>query len=139
MNKDTSLNEIVEAISLEQGKKYISTIKLNSPQKVPLFLHIQEQKKVDYAKLFSYFNKGVKKSPYISYVAEKQINKMLNNKKKKEPINYCQVVDFVKTSKIDRLLGKNNDFINPHLKEKFDNFKIFNQNYIRLLYQIVGI
>ncbi len=33
MNKNKSLNEIVDAISLEQGKKNISTIQSNSPKK----------------------------------------------------------------------------------------------------------
>ena len=39
----------------------------------------------------------------------------------------------------DRLLGRTPEFINPKLKEKFDNFKIFNKQYIMFLYQIVNI
>ena len=136
MNKDKSLNEIVEAISLEKGK-FLNKIVV-SPRK-PLLLPKQTQKKIDYSKFFSYIGSGVKASPYIVYEAKKLVNNLSNKKENKGPLNYNEVVDVIKTSKIDRLLGRSTEFINPKLRERFDNFKIFNQQYVMLLYEIVGI
>lgn len=81
----------------------------------------------------------MKENPYLVYEVDKPIKNILNKKEKEEPIKYVEIVDVVKTSKMDRLLGRTPEFINPKLKEKFDNFKIFNKQYIMLLYQIVNI
>lgn len=58
MNKETSLNEIVEAISLEQGEKYLDTINVVTLSKIPLLLPLQKQKNIDYSNLFSYLEGG---------------------------------------------------------------------------------
>jgi hypothetical protein len=136
MDKNKSLNEVVEAISLEKGE-YLNKDFICS--KIQLLLPQPKEKKLDYSKLFSYLGNNVKENSYITYTSEKIIKKKENNSKKKDVITYTEVVDIVKTSKIDRLLGRNIEFINPLVKEKFDNFKIFNQQYVMLLYQVVGM
>ena len=136
MDKNKSLNEVVEAISLEKEE---SLNKVVMPSKIQLLLPQPKEKKLDYSKLFSYFGAGVRKNLYSSYESEGTIKGGAINNKKKSSITYEEVVDIVKTSKIDRLLGRNIEFINPLVKEKFDNFKIFNQQYVMLLYQVVGM
>ena len=138
MDKNKSLNEIIEAINLERGKQPINPTNLITSLKIPL-LPPQKQKKVDYSKLFSYFSGKVKENPYFNYESEKPIKKFLNDRKTKKLINYEEIVNVVKVSKMDRLIGRSPDFINPKLKEKFDNFKIFNKQYIMLLYQLVDL
>ena len=129
MDKNKSLNEVVEAISLEKGE---SLNKIVMPSKIQLLSSKPKEKKLDYSKLFSYLENNIKKNLYIVYVSGKV-------SKKKGVITYTEVVDVIKTSKIDKLLGRNNEFMSPVLKDKFDNFKLFNQQYVMLLYQFVGM
>ena len=136
MDKDKSLNEVVEAISLEKGE---SLNKVVMPSKIQLLLPQSKQKKLDYSKLFSYLGNGVRKNLYAAYESKNIVKKQTHNSKKQSPITYEEVVDVVKTSKMDRVLGRNNNFMNPVVKEKFDNFKIFNQQYVMLLYHVVGM
>ena len=136
MDKNKSLNEVVEAISLEKGE-YLNKNFIYS--KIQLLLPQPKEKKLDYSKLFSYLENNIKKNPYIVYVSGKVSKKKENNSKKKGVITYTEVVDVIKTFKIDKLLGRNNEFMPPVLKEKFDNFKLFNQQYVMLLYQFVGM
>ena len=139
MKKDKPLNEVIEAIYLEQKERYIDENKVIISSKIPLLLPKQSQKKIDYSKLFSYLGGGVKENPYLDYHLEKSIKNNQHKRETKEIINYKEIVDIVKTSKMDRLLGRSSELINLNLKEKFDNFKRFNQQYVMLLYYVVGV
>ena len=73
MDKNKSLNEVVEAICLEQEDKSFGKSKVFTSPKIPLQSKILQQKKLSYSKLFSYLGSGVKESPYVVYDSEKPI------------------------------------------------------------------
>jgi hypothetical protein len=94
---------------------------------------------LDYGVLFSYLNGESKENPYMNYFEMKRKEKEEKEEKDRQAkeLSYEKIVKFVKSGRVKEITGVNAYEATPFLKEKYEYFKIFNQAYSFLLYQMI--
>ena len=138
------LTEIVRAIEVEQEsldykvmEAEVEDVDKNSVVNNYNNIFEAEQESLPYSKVFSYSENSTKENPYTTYEsAEKKVEEEVEVKK--YDMDYEEVHDYVKMSKIANLFNQDIKFsTNYKTREKFETFKLFNKGFVEMVYDLV--
>ena len=138
------LTEIVRAIEVEQESLDYKIMEdevgeINNGDDERNYGDIFEaEESLDYSNLFSYLGNSVKENPYVGYESvEDKVGEEVGVGEKCE-MDYKEVQDYVKMSKIANLFNQDIKFsMNYKTREKFETFKLFNNGFVEMIYDLV--
>ncbi|MCK5107327.1 MAG: hypothetical protein KAQ83_01245 [Nanoarchaeota archaeon] len=143
VEEKSSLQSVVEALLFKQLEDQTLDFQIKNMGFDPALTMgayvIDPEISISYGALFSYLSGNAKENPYLNYFETKRKEK--EEKEKKETnakeLSYEKITKFMISGRLKIVTGVESYEATPFLREKYEYFKIFNQAYSFLLYQML--
>lgn len=143
IEEKSSLQSVIEALLTRQLEDQTLDFQIKTMGLDPAFAMgayvLDSDMPISYSALFSYLGGKAKENPYLNYFEVKR--KEREDKEKKETqakeLSYDKIALFMMSGRLKQVTNVESYEATPLLKEKYEYFKIFNQAYSFLLYQML--